>query len=191
MIDKDQFIRITEIVIDNLEGGYYHPRMKSAMKPSDQKIMGDSGETMFGIDRKHGTQLSKYPEWAEFWGIIDKAQPPYWKHYYRGGVLEPKLKRLTASMMYGWFSTLAGKYLSPAALSAIAADPRLILHMSYASWNGEGWFKRFAQALEKALPLGEKEAIWNKAIESRTLSSNAVIRRQAVNMLKAVEKIGG
>ena len=41
-------------------------------------LMGDSGETMFGIDRKHGAQLSKYSEWQEFWRFIDedrKKQP--------------------------------------------------------------------------------------------------------------------
>lgn len=189
VIDKDQFIKITGIVIDYLEGGYYHPRMKAAMKPSDQKVMGDSGETMYGLDRKHGAQLSKYPEWAEFWEVIGKAQPPYWKHYYRGGLDGPKLKRLAATIMYGWFTELATKYLTPAALEAVAADPRLILHFSYAAWNGQGWFERFAKVVNKAVP-GDKEAIWQAAIASRTNSTNAVIRRQAANMLVAVGKIG-
>lgn len=188
VVDKQQFINITGVVIDYLEGGYYHPRMKAGMKPSDQKIMGDSGETMFGLDRKHGAQLSKYPEWAEFWDVIDKAQPPYWKHYDRGGLSGPKLKRLAATIMYQWFTELAAKYLTPAALQAVSEDPRLILHFSYASWNGEGWFKRFAQVVNKALP-ADKEEIWAKAIASRTGSTNPVIRRQAVNMLKAVEKL--
>lgn len=188
LVTEDKFVTLTGTVIDNLEGGYYHPRMKAGMKPSDQKIMGDSGETMFGLDRKHGAQLSKYPEWDQFWYIVDHAQPPYWKHYYRGGILEPKLKTLAARIMFKWFTVLAGKYLNQAAQEAIAADDRLILHFSYASWNGEGWFKRFAQALNKVVP-GDKETVWNEAIKARTLSSNAVIRRQAVNLMRVVDAL--
>ena len=63
-----------------------------------------------------------------------------WKHYYRGGKLEPQLKQLAASMVYQWFTVLSKKYLNEAAINAIAADPRLIIHFSYASWNGEGWY---------------------------------------------------
>lgn len=191
LVDNQRFIDITGLVIDGLEGGYYHPRMKAGMKPSDQKIMGDSGETMFGLDRKHGAQLAKYPEWAQFWHIIDNAQPPYWKHYYRGGILEPKLKLLTAKIMYQWFTELAGKYLNADAVAAIANDDRLILHFSYAAWNGSGWFKRFATALNKAVTAhpGNKEAIWQQAIKARTESSNKVIRQQGVNMMALAGKL--
>lgn len=192
LVTEDKFITLTGTVIDNLEGGYYHPRMKANMKPSDQKIMGTSGETMFGLDRVHGAQLSKYPEWDQFWYIIDHAQPPYWRHYYRGGILEPKLKTLAARIMFRWFSHLAAKYLNQQAQEAIADDDRLILHFSYASWNGEGWFKRFAAALNKAVTShqGDKEAIWKQAIKARTESSNKVIRQQGVNMMALVGKLG-
>jgi len=188
MIDQKKFIEITELVIDQLEGGYYHPRMKARFSPADQKIMGDSGETMFGLDRKHGAQLAKYPEWAEFWGVIDSAQPPFWKHYYRGGPLEAKLRRLAAEIMFKWFLYLSLKYLNDRAVKAIGEDPRLMLHFSYASWNGEGWFRRFSDHFKKVLDKheGNKEAIWTEAIKARTESSNAVIRRQAKNMLRAV-----
>jgi hypothetical protein len=188
VINADQFIYITGLVIDGLEGGYYHPRMRANMKPSDQKIMGDSGETMFGLDRKHGAQLSKYPEWDQFWYIVDHAQPPYWKHYYRGGILEPKLKLLTAKIMYQWFTELAGKYLNADAVAAIANDDRLILHFSYAAWNGEGFFKKFAQAINKAK--GGKEDIYRTAINARINYPNTVIRQQAKNMIALIEKHG-
>lgn len=187
MIDQQKFIEVTETVIDHLEGGYYHPRMKARFSPADQKIMGDSGETMFGLDRKHGAQLAKYQQWAEFWDLIDKAQPPFWKHYYRGGLLEAKLRRLAAEIMFQWFTYLSLKYLNQRAVKAIGEDPRLILHFSYASWNGEGWFRRFAEHLKKVLNKHEgKEVIWTEAIKVRTESSNPVIRQQAKNMLRAV-----
>jgi hypothetical protein len=190
VINADQFIYITGLVIDGLEGGYYHPRMRANMKPSDQKIMGDSGETMFGLDRKHGAQLAKYPEWAQFWHIIDNAQPPYWKHYYRGGILEPKLKALTARIMYQWFLELSAKYLTPASMKAIANDERLMIHFSYAAWNGQGWFQKFAKVVNQAVKEGKnKDQVWNAAISSRTGHTNKVIRQQGENMLKVVGKL--
>jgi hypothetical protein len=184
MVTKEKFIELTEKVIDNLEGGYYHPLMKIRMSKRDAAIMGDSGETMFGIDRKHGAQLSKYNDWKEFWRLIDedrKKQPALWKHYYRGGKLEPQLKQLAASMMYQWFTVLSKKYLNEAAINAIAADPRLIIHFSYASWNGEGWFKRFATSLNSAIKNNAPD-IFAAAFSARKNSINPVIRQQAANM---------
>ena len=192
-VTKEKFIEITQLVIDGLEGGYYHPDMKKRFNEKSQKALGDSGETLFGLDRKHGSQLAKYPEWAEFWAMVDADRtknPALWKYQYRGGLLEAKLKALTASIMYGWFSSLASKYLKEAALKAIANDDRLIIHFSYSSWNGEGWFKRYAQALQSTLSTQtEKEAIFQQAIKARTESSNPVIRQQGTNMIALFKKL--
>lgn len=198
MVNEQQFISLTEIVIDNFEGGYYHPNMLSRFKSSDQKILKYSGETMFGIDRKAGVQLAVYPEWNEIWRLIDNDRhdnPLVWKYQYRGGKLEGQLKKLVASMMFKWFNYLSKKYILAASMDAIANDPRLIIHFSYASWNGEGWFKKYAIALNKALLKFDRNDIFNEAIKARTMAvnrwgiPNKVIRRQGANMLSLFAKL--
>lgn len=194
IVTKEKFVELTQLVIDGLEGGYYRPDMKAKFNAKSQAALGDSGETLFGLDRKHGSQLAKYPEWAQFWGLVDadrKANPAYWKYQYRGGWLEPKLKPLAASIMYQWFLYLASKYLKETDLKAIANDDRLLIHFSYASWNGQGWFQRYAKALQSAVKSNtDKESIYNQAIKARTESSNAVIRQQGQNMLALFKKHG-
>jgi hypothetical protein len=193
-VTLEKFEPMTIVVIDNFEGGYYHPDMKRNFKPSDQKKLGDSGETMFGEDRKHGSQLSKYPEWKEFWGLVDADRvknPGLWKYQYRGGKLEGQLKKLTAAIMYKWFRYLAGKYILISSMDEIANDNRLMIHFSYASWNGEGWFERYAKALNVAIKQyeGDKEMIFKTAIKARTESSNPVIRQQGNKMMNLFKRM--
>jgi len=190
LITPERFAELTGVVIDNFEGGYYHPNMKLKMKPSDAAKMGDSGETMFGLDRKHGSQLAVYDGWKEFWYMIDESRrvdPTAWKHYFLGGQLNKPLKEYTSKIMYQWFSKLAGKYLNEQTIALIDADDRLIIHFSYASWNGEGWFKRFADVLKKAT--GDKEQTFQTAIKARTQSSNKVIAQQGANMMALFKRM--
>lgn len=193
-VTEDQWVETTQLVIDGVEGGYYHPRMKAGFNAVSQKKLGDSGETMFGLDRKHGAALSKYPEWKQFWDLVDSAQATTgkWKYNSRGGVYEQQLKTLAAKIMYKWFQYLAGKYILISSMDEIANDRRLLFHFSYASWNGEKWFKVFASALNKAIQQfeGNKEAIYNESIKARTKSSNMVIAQQGSNMLKLFKRYG-
>lgn len=194
-IDKDKFIELTGIVIDNFEGGYYHPDMKKNFKPSDQAKFGDSGETMYGLDRKHGAALVKYPEWVQFWGLVDDGKnnrPQEWKYGATKVTGASQLKIIAAAVMFKWFSYLSGKYILISSMDEIANDDRLIIHFSYASWNGEGWFERYAKALNAAIKLyeGNKEAIFTTAIKARTESSNKVIAQQGANMMSLFKKLG-
>lgn len=190
VITPEKFNFLTGIVIDNFEGGYYHPDMLPWFKESDRSKLAASGETMFGLDRKAGAQLSKYPEWKVFWEAVDRAKradPDSFRYNRRGGKAGPELKELTAAIMYKWFTELSEKYLTHDSIEAIANDDRLIIHFSYASWNGEGWFKKFALALNAAK--GTKEQIFQAALKARTESSNKVIRQQGVNMLNLFAKL--
>ncbi|MEO6610762.1 MAG: hypothetical protein ABIT05_01475 [Chitinophagaceae bacterium] len=191
MISEERFVQLTAVVIDNFEGGYYHPDMKIPMSLENQKKLGDSGETMFGLDRKYGSALSVYPEWAFFWAIVDEARARYkWKHYYRGGPVEPRLKELAALIMFRWFSQLFHRHLTQKAQQAVINDDRLIIHFSYASWNGEGWFKLFALALNNAVNGNfSEEVIFQKAIVARTNAGNSVIRQQGARMLALFKKM--
>lgn len=196
-LTQERFSALTGLVIDGLEGGYYHPSMKKNFNLRSQKMLGDSGETMFGLDRKHGAQLAKYPEWAEFWALVDKGkkeEPSAWNYNDtdRGGKYQKELKRLAGAIMYKWFQYLAGKYILITSMDEIANDERLIIHFSYASWNGEGWFKRFSDRLNIAVQNyeGDKEMIWAETIKARTQSSNSVIRQQGKNMMALIKKAG-
>lgn len=188
-IPEAQFADITKMVIDSLEGGYYHPRMKAGFNARSQAAFGDSGETMFGLDRKHGAQLSSSPDWAVFWDICDQHSKN-WGYNDRGGDQEVVLRELAAKIMFPWFLQLAVRYLSAPAKAALLEDKRLLFHFSYASWNGEHWFKRFAGVLnEAAKKQGQsKQELFEAAIKARTQSGNAVIRQQGVNMLAAFRK---
>jgi len=194
-VTEEQWVDTTQLVIDGVEGGYYHPSMKSGFNARSQKALGDSGETLFGVDRKHGAQLAKYPEWKQFWDLADKAKKerPYeWKYNMRGGFYEKQLKTLAAKLMYKWFQYLAGKYILISSMDEIANDKRLLFHFSYSAWNGERWFKVFAIALNTAIQKydGNKEKIYQEAVKARTQSSNKVIAQQGANMLSLFKKYG-
>lgn len=193
VVSLEQFTFYTELVIDNLEGGYYHPDMKKNFNARSQKLLGDSGETMYGLDRKHGNQLSKYPEWGQFWATLDsdkKFNPNAYKYNRKDVPQAAALKKLASAIMYKWFSFLSGKYILISSMDEIANDERLIIHFSYASWNGEGWFKIYAEALNNAVQKypGNKEMIFAESFKSRSQSSNDVIRQQATNMVNNIFK---
>jgi hypothetical protein len=183
MLSIERFSSLTSVVIDNFEGGYYHPDMAKKMSAKDQAILAKSGETMFGLDRMAGAQLAAYPEWSKFWNIVDGADARHkWKHYSMGGQFTAQLKELAGKIMYQWFSHLAAKYLKGDSIEKIASDDRLVIHFSYASWNGEGWFKKFADALNAAK--GTKEQIFQAALKARTGASSLAIRNAGAKMMK-------
>lgn len=162
------FKKMTELVIDKLEGGYYNPNWhyKSAM--------GRSGETMFGIDRKHGGSLNTSSAGIEFWDTIDKNKnKKVWKHYFRGGNLEQRLKDLVVKIMEPHFNNLFHKYLSPKSQKIVNNSNSLLFHFIYASWNGPGYFQKFAEAFNNAVDDGVTSVSELKkvAIQSRRNSS--------------------
>ena len=189
----DAFSGLAELVIKYIEGGYYHPSMKHRFSAASRKKLGDSGETLFGLDRKHGAQLAMYEEWDQFWSLVDKGKklkPGLFTYNEKDVPYAGELRRLASAIMYKWFNYLAGKYILVSSMDEIAADPRLILHFAYASWNGEGWFERYSKALNTAVQMyeGDKEQIWQEAIKARTQSSNSVIRQQGKNMMYIINK---
>lgn len=209
MVTLEKWHLITQLVIDHVEGGYYHRDMLKNFKPSDQAILRASGETLFGLDREAGIQLAMFSEWSMYWAMIDadrKANPGLWKYQYRGGKLEYRLKELASTIMFKWFNYLAKKYILVGSMDEIANDARLLAHFSYASWNGEGWFERYAKALNNAIAKypDNKEMIFQEAFKERsqackyirvagkwvkTAIPNRAIRQQAVNMQPIFKKL--
>jgi hypothetical protein len=166
-VNKNKFSTVTQLVIDKLEGGYYNPAWHST---GDSRY-GSSGETMFGIDRVAGGSINTTTAGKEFWGIIDKNKTrDVWKWNYKGGTLAPKLKELVVDIMYPVYERNATTYLDPQTKAIVDNDNRLLFHFIYASWNGSGWFKKFANDMDKAVKNGvtNPDKLVQVALDSRT-----------------------
>ena len=201
-INERYFLDVTKLVIQKLEGGYFHPDMRTN-NPAKFGAYHRSGETMYGLDRWAGHDLYyktprkaksviadlhyiysnayeyKRPEAREFWQTIDKANArKNWPWLYMGGKYEPRLKELAAKILLPQFNKLADRYLTEESQKLIVKDPRLLFHFIYAVWNGSGWFQRFANAFNKEVKAGKRgNALFNAALNSRTQSSNELIRK--------------
>jgi hypothetical protein len=195
------FDYVTGVVIDKLEGGYFHPDMRSR-NPSKFGAYHRSGETMFGLDRHAGHDLYystkritsdvlanlkyiyngsyqyKSDDAKEFWQTIDNANArKNWNWLYKGGNSYSRLKKLTGGIMLPHYTKLANRYLSEKSREIVASDPRILFHFIYACWNGSGWFKKFAEKFNNAVINGttNKNELLNVAIKSRTQSGNSLI----------------
>ena len=176
MTDQD-FNTIVGQVIDQLEGGYYHPDMLKDGRVKDARY-GSSGETMFGIDRLNGGSLNTSPAGIEFWNLIDTAKASQtWKWNYKGGDLAPKLKTLVGEMMKPTYETLSKTYLSSEAKQLVDSDKRLTFNFVYAVWNGAGWFKGFATKVNAAVASGTTDLnkLYDIVIQARTTSTNSLM----------------
>jgi len=162
--------KITKKVIDEFEGGYWNPKCGHTTKG-----MGISTETMFGLDRKNGN-IESTSEGKEFFRIIDNEKTKLgakkfcntWKHYYRGGNLEDPLKNLAAKIMRHQYDNNSKNYFSPELRKRVEANDRLLMHFSYGSWNGPGYFQKFAKSLEAGIKSGKSdEELVKQAISDR------------------------
>lgn len=161
-------------VIDTLEGGYFHPERHRSSG------MGDSGETMMGIDRKHGGTINTSPEGVEFWGLIDAADAKNkWSWNYKGGELEPKLRELVAMMIKPRYAQYTKRYLSKEAADIVNQSVPLKFHFIYAVWNGPGWFQKFAKEVNQAVKNGttDPKELAKFAIDTRINSGNRIIAK--------------
>ena len=161
-----KWMKVTKKVIDKFEGGYWNGSTTKNDKTTKLGIcsnhpngsMGASTETMFGLDRYNGT-IEKTPEGKEFFRLIDKQKKDLgmdkfckkWKWLYRGGELEDKLKTLAAKIMKQSYDRNASNYFSPELKKRVESNDRLLMHFSYASWNGPGFFQKFAKSLNNAV----------------------------------------
>lgn len=179
-----KFRRYADILIDNIEGGYYNPEWHYTA------AMGKSGETMFGMDRVHGKKIFDNEYGEEFWSLIDaNKNKETWKHLYKAKDLpiEPILRQLAAQLMYNQFVTLSDKYLKKNK-SIIENDDCLALHFYYACWNGSGWFQKFAKTINAEIKRQNGQNDINLlrvcALNSRINSGNKLIKRGGEKMQK-------
>jgi hypothetical protein len=152
--------------------------------------MGDSGETMFGMDRKYGKDFAKSAAGVEFWGIIDDADAKNkWKWNYKGGNLEPRLKELVSKMIKPVFDSLSNRYLSKEAQQIVKNNPKLTFNFAYATWNGPGWFQKFAKKVNDAVKDGvtDPEELAKVAIDARLNSGNSIIAQGGKKVSKVMD----
>jgi len=186
-MDTIKFNKITSLVIDKLEGGYYHPNMLIDGRVKDIRYA-NSGETMFGIDRLKGGSINTSPDGIKFWNLIDKAGASNnWSWNFFGGSLKPTLQKLASNMILPLYNNYTKQYIKlPSLVKIIETDDRLLFHFVYATWNGSGWFKKFATDILDAYKSGitNPNALYQVAIASRTqeglkkgTSANSLIRQ--------------
>lgn len=99
----DLFDSVYEKYVTNIEGNYYHPDMK---RKNGKKFssMGDSGETMFGIDRKYFGKPENPSIYNKFWRIIDNHKKEnggigYNQTLDNGGPKDQELKKLSKEII--------------------------------------------------------------------------------------------
>jgi hypothetical protein len=158
--------KIINLIIDELEGGYYHPDMKSKLKGGEKML--DSGETMFGIDRKNGgSDVTQSDAGKQFWQIVDANYSD--KHsniaYYNDKADGKKISKRVGDQLRYYVKELMltrfekySKYLSDKVKQIVVKSPALLLQFLYSCWNGAGNFQNFATAVNNAYESGIKSA---------------------------------
>ena len=158
-IDVKDWQGMVNLVIDKLEGGYYHPDMLRDGRVKDGRY-GASGETMFGLDRKAGNNEAT-PEGREFWAYMDSLNArSNWKWNYMAKdnpEVGAKLRVLAGNYIKPYYASYVSKLLSPEAAAIVNNSAPLTFNFIYATWNGEGWFKKFANAINKSVESGNKD----------------------------------
>jgi len=179
------FREITKKVIANFEGGYWNPICHG------RKGMGKSTETMFGLDRYNGN-IESTEDGRKFFKIIDDEKRALgakssgsgsstkwenmdnfckkWTYNYKGdSKTKQPLMDLATTIMEGRFNSYMSSFVKdPKVKEKIMNNKNLLTHMSYATWNGIGFFKKFAKRLEDKIKqrASDKELV-DTAIQSR------------------------
>lgn len=157
--------------------GYFNPGQV------DDKRYSNSGETMFGIDRKNFKDITD-ESYIYFWDIIDDEKykhPEKWTWNYNGGKIKNKLKNLAVDIMEPQFNYLFNRYLSEEAKKIIKSDYRLYFNFVYSTWNGQGWFRKFANLINEEVKNKnfDRNKLFVKLINARKNSKNSLIKQKA------------
>lgn len=206
------FNKSVELIMRKLEGGYFHPTMfdDGRMDTKFRNDYGRSAETMFGIDRgsyigandtsvllgngtfKNVSSATKTKDTIKFWGLIDGANAAKtWKWNYGGGSIRGQLIELSAQIIFPVYSRLSEKYLSKKSQILINSDKRLQFNFIYATWNGSGWFKKFADNVNAKVDGGttDVEQLVQIVLEERKNAKNSLITRQVPEISKIFNEL--
>jgi peptidoglycan hydrolase-like protein with peptidoglycan-binding domain len=182
-VDVKDWQGMVNLVIDKLEGGYYHPDMLKDGRVKDRRY-GGSGETMFGLDRVAGNTEAT-PEGREFWAYVDSLNArSNWKWNYMAKdnpTVAARLRELAANYIKPFYAKNMQRFLSPEAAAIVNNYAPLTFNFIYATWNGEGWFQRFAKPLNKSVESGNTnpKTLNDLVNEVRAGSGNSLISQGA------------
>jgi len=200
-LDQDNFDNATLLVINNFEGGYYHPYMIADLRiktnEKQRNFLRNSGETMFGLDRSAGHSLYyssakktddvfqnlqyipyykfKNQASADFWTILDNNNASTnWKWNYYGGINENKLKKLASKILFPQFKKYVDQFKwSDKTKQIVYNDPKLLFHFIYAIWNGSGFFQKWSKKLNEDVANGlSNNQILQNQLNLRSISAS-------------------
>lgn len=184
-IDVNNWQSYINTVIDNIEGGYFHPNMIDRGIIRDQRYR-NSGETMFGLDRKAGNNEATQSG-EEFWNYVDSLNAKHkwpWNYMVNDNPeLNQKLKILAGNYIKDMYTSYSSKYLTPQSLSIMKNSPGLTLNMVIATWNGPSWFKEFASIINNNVDKATPEQI-NQMINNKRASANSSLIKQKAEKIK-------
>ena len=203
--DTKTFREVCYAVIDNLEGGYYHPNMLKDGRVKDslgymaginpktgQKIPGitPSGETMYGLDRANGgNAVSSCSACQQFWNLIaSKGGPNSWKwNYIPPDPLKTQLIDLATQIIEPLFNQSMNSYVPEKEIQdIIKSDGRLYFNFVYAQWNGPGWFKGWAKEIRTAYKNGTKDPETLATLfVRRRIDNTGIVKNKSNNVLIA------
>lgn len=207
--------RATSIILDKLEGGYFHPSMllDGRLPSRGSHLYSKSGETYGGLDRLAGRDIFYFPapktvetslrmlqpsatsSWIQrrqdfkdvysrdFWRFVDSYTSRYrlpWNYKFEGQSAQ-YVSHLVSQIMLQEFYRYLNRFCPPPLKALIFQDRFLFLHLFYATWNGQGWFKRFCSSLESVRRAtgGNLYALRKRAFDDRATSSFIQIRKAA------------
>lgn len=175
--------QVVNLVIDTLEGGYYHPDMYAKNK-SKFSLYKDSGETMFGLDRLKG-ETEKNPAGKKFWELIDndrKIKPNSWKWNYTlndNPGLKENLKKLVGDYIKPLYDEYSNKFLTEKSKEIVNNNPALTFHFIYGVWNGRGWFRKFSNVVNNLIKNGitDPNKLLDELNKNRINSNSKIISK--------------
>jgi peptidoglycan hydrolase-like protein with peptidoglycan-binding domain len=198
-ITSPQEIRdMVYVIINNIEGGYYHPNMKEK-NPEKFRLFSSSTETMFGMDRYAG-DWEKTSAGKQFFSILDSEDAANkWSYNYKledNPTLAKKLKDLSADMINEKFEDYKSRYFSKEALAIVESDAGLTFNFLYATYNGPLWFQKFANEINEEVSNGntDPKSLLKVAIDTRKNWTSSkphvttLIRRTGDKVLGALQK---
>jgi peptidoglycan hydrolase-like protein with peptidoglycan-binding domain len=186
------------VIINNIEGGYYHPNMKEK-NPEKFRLFSSSTETMFGMDRYSG-DWEKTSAGKQFFSILDSEDAANkWSYNYKledNPTLAKKLKDLSADMINEKFEDYKNRYFSKESLSIVEGDAGLTFNFLYATYNGPLWFQKFANEINEEVSNGntDPKSLLKVAINTRKNWTSdkphvtTLIRRTGDKVLGSLQK---
>jgi hypothetical protein len=189
-IPKVDFSTLANVIIDKLEGGYYHPNMLRDGRIRDRRY-GASGETLYGMDRKHGTAFTNTPEGLKFWEMIDRLDAKNkWEWNSMGGQYEGELKKLAINMIRPKYNEFLSRYVKDKnIIDLINSNAGLCINFIYAVWNGDKYFKEMADIIVRDYNNNIKDTnvMVSNLIKYRKSHTSSLIRQGGDKLEKIIK----